>query len=289
MKKLIILLAIFTTVASMAQSVGINADGSAANASAMLDVSSTTKGFLPPRMTEAERNILSTTAASGLLIWCTNCGTAGELQAYNGTAWTNLIGNTASAATFVTIGTQKWATKNLDVTTYRDGTVIPQVTSHTEWAGLTTGAWCYYINQADNGTTYGKLYNWYAVNDSRGLAPVGWHIPTHTEWTTLTSFLGGDSVAGGKLKATGTTHWTTPNTAATDSKGFRGLPGGGRYIINSSSAFITINDYGIWWSSTVSTVDNTKAISITLDYSSASVYYNIPNKATGNSVRCVKD
>ncbi len=254
-------------------------------ASAALDITSTTKGLLPPRMTEAQRNILSTTATAGLLIWCSNCGTSGELQVYNGSAWTNLIGNTTSAATYVTIGTQNWATKNLDVTTYRDGTEIPQVTNYLEWRNLTTGAWCYYANETANGTIYGKLYNWYAVNDSRGLAPAGWHIPTYSEWTTLTTFIGGESVAGGKLKETGTTHWTTPNTAATDNYGFTALPGGSR----QSGVSYYINEFGTFWSSSPSSVDNYRAIVITLDYNSAPVYYNIWDRSFGYSVRCIKD
>ena len=210
MKKLFILLAIFTTVATTAQSVGINDDGSAANASAILDLKSTTQGFLPPRMTGAQRATI-TSPAQGLMIYCTDCGISGEPQYYDGTQWKNLIGGTATTSTArVTIGTQVWATVNLDVTTYSDGTAIPEVTNATAWAGLTTGAWCYYNNITANGTTYGKLYNWYAVagiwdeaskTDAtlrKKLAPTGWHVPTDAEWTTLTTFLGGETVAGGK-------------------------------------------------------------------------------------------
>jgi hypothetical protein len=110
----------------------------------------------------------------------------------------------------VTIGTQIWSSTNLDLTTYRDGTPIPQVTDPTQWTNLTTGAWCYYNNDPANGAIYGKLYNWYAVvgihdNDpntpNKILAPTGWHVPTDTEWTTLTTFLGGESIAGGKIQA----------------------------------------------------------------------------------------
>lgn len=140
----------------------------------------------------------------------------------------------------VTICTQTWATKNLDVTTYNDGTPIPQVTDPTAWANLTTGAWCYYNNYAANNATYGKLYNWYAaagIYDAaslanpalrKKLAPTGYHVPTDAEWTILTTCLGGESVAGGKMKSTGTSLWTAPNTAATNSSGFTGLPGGCR-------------------------------------------------------------
>src|SRR4030095_15485991 len=95
------------------------------------------------------------------------------------------------SAVLTTICDQDWMVKNLDVTTYRNGDIIPEVTDPTVWAALTTGAWCYYENNSTNGTTYGKLYNWYAVNDPRGLAPTGWHVPTDAEWTTLSTCLGG--------------------------------------------------------------------------------------------------
>ena len=102
----------------------------------------------------------------------------------------------------VTIGTQTWTSKNLNVTKYRNGDAIPQVQDKNAWAKLKTGAWCYYENNTANGTTYGKLYNWFAVNDTRGLAPKGYHIPTDAEWTILTDYLGGDTIAGTKMKST---------------------------------------------------------------------------------------
>ena len=99
----------------------------------------------------------------------------------------------------VVIGTQTWTTKNLDVETYRNGDPIPEEQDASTWANLTTGAWCYFANNTANGTTYGKLYNWYAVNDARGLAPNGYHIPTDAEWTILTDYLGGQLSAGTKM------------------------------------------------------------------------------------------
>ena len=98
----------------------------------------------------------------------------------------------------VKISNQLWTLKNLDEITYRNGDIIPHITDSVKWAGLTTGAWCYYNNDPNNNSTYGKLYNWYAVNDPRGLAPEGWHIPSKDEWTSLINFLGGDAAAGGK-------------------------------------------------------------------------------------------
>ena len=150
--------------------------------------------------------------------------------------------------TFVQIGQQVWMDKNLEVETYRNGDVIPQVTDAKEWAALKTGAWCYHSNNKANGVIYGKLYNWYAVNDPRGLAPKGWHIPSKAEWTTITTFLGGENVAGGKMKATGLSLWNSPNFGATNESGFSGLPGDTRY--NNIGMFGDIGSFGIWWSDT---------------------------------------
>ena len=293
MKKILILLAIFTTVATTAQSVGINDDGSAANASAILDLKSTTQGFLPPRMTGAQRATI-TSPAQGLMIYCTDCGISGEPQYYDGTQWKNLIGGTATTSTArVTIGTQVWATVNLDVTTYRDGTTIPQVTDPTQWSNLTTGAWCYYNNNSSSGTTYGKLYNWYAVagihdadpnTPNKVLAPTGWHLPTDAEWTTLTNTLGGTTVAGGKLKATGTSLWDTPNTDATNSSGFSGLPGGS---CNSSGTFGNIGIAGYWWSSSQGNISSAWLRYLAWNFGDA-VSFN-GNKRHGFSVRCLRD
>ena len=200
--------------------------------SALLDVTSTTKGFLPPRMTYAQRDAISN-PVMGLIICCTNCAATGEIQMFNGNSWTNMVGGTTSTAGIITITPtscgQTWMLKNLDVDRYRNGDPIPKVTDPSIWTSLTTGAYCYYNNDsATYAATYGKLYNWYAVHDPRGLAPEGWHIPSDAEWATLETCLGGSSVAGGKMKETGTTHWTAPNTDATNSSGFAGLPGGFR-------------------------------------------------------------
>jgi uncharacterized protein (TIGR02145 family) len=174
--------------------------------------------------------------------------------------------------------------KNLDVAFYRNGDPIPQVTDPTAWAALTTGAWCYYNNDPTQGNKYGKLYNWYAVNDPRGLAPQGWHVPSDAEWTTLETTLGGSSVAGGKMKEAGTLNWTTPNTSATNESGFAGLPGGGR---NYYGTFVTIGEYGYWWSSTESSTDG--AWSRYLGYNLGDVSRYGTNKVKGYSVRCLRD
>jgi uncharacterized protein (TIGR02145 family) len=129
----------------------------------------------------------------------------------------------------VKIGDQEWMIKNLETDHYRNAGPIPQVTDATAWAYLTTGAWCYYNNDSSQGKSYGKLYIWYAVNDPRGLAPAGWHIPNDTEWTTLEKSLGGASIAGGKMKEAGIQNWSISNTGNNNS-GWKGLPGGCRSV-----------------------------------------------------------
>ena len=191
----------------------------------------------------------------------------------------------------VIIGTQTWTTKNLDVATYRNGDAIPQVQDGIAWSNLTTGAWCYYYeNNPATGTTYGKLYNWYAVNDSRGLAPTGYHIPTDAEWTTLTTYLGGASVAGGKMKESGISHWISPNTDATNSSGFTGLPGGYRF---SNGDFYGIGTNGYWWGSSEGSpglpVSPFIAWYRSLYYDDGVVVRNYYYKTYGFSVRCLRD
>lgn len=145
----------------------------------------------------------------------------------------------------VVICDQTWMQKNLSVSTYRNGDPIPYVPDAAEWNSLTTGAWCYYNNDPATESTYGKLYNWYAVNDPRGLAPQGWHIPNNGEWISLENCAGGYFTAGGALKDTGTTLWTSPNTGATNSTGFTALPGGMR---TGGGSFISVGQVGNWWS-----------------------------------------
>lgn len=199
--------------------------------------------------------------------------------------------------TTVTIGTQTWTTKNLDVATYSDGTVIPQVTDPAAWGSLKTGAWCYYNNDAANGTTYGKLYNWYAVagihdtdpnTPNKKLAPTGYHVPSDAEWTTLTTYLGGGTVAGGKMKSTGTLLWNSPNQDATNSSGFIGLPGGYRSNVSNPGPFYSIGNYGVWWWSSPEAVTTTARFS-SLYYNDGIASWNIAIKVAGFSVRCLRD
>ncbi len=187
----------------------------------------------------------------------------------------------------VTICKQTWMQTNLDVSTYRNGDPIPQVTDPAEWDNLTTGAWCYFNNDPANGAVYGKLYNWFAVNDSRGLAPAGWHVPGDEEWTTLSNCLGGISVAGGAMKETGTTHWISPNTGATNRSGFTGLPGG----IRMGNIFTSMGKSGYWWSSTAVDVPfyENFAVMRSLYYETASIIFDYGYNKAGLSVRCLKD
>ncbi|WP_396217293.1 FISUMP domain-containing protein [Flavobacterium sp.] len=226
-------------------------------------------------------------------------GTTYYLRAYAtnaaGTAYGNEILFTTLAAVTcsvgeVTINNQIWSGCNLDVTAYRDGTPIPQVTDPSQWANLTTGAWCYYNNDPANGDIYGKLYNWYAVagihdNDpstpNKILAPTGWHVPSDAEWNTLTTFLGGLSVAGGMMKSTSTL-WQSPNTGATNSSGFTGIPGGHR-----GNNFESIGDIGVWWSSSEQSTQS--ASHRNLHYLDIHVTTWSTTKFYGYSVRCLRD
>jgi uncharacterized protein (TIGR02145 family) len=230
-------------------------------------------------MTTAQRDAISG-PASGLVIFNT---TTNSLEIKNSSGWISLSASFVALPSIV-IGTQQWMRENLDVLTYRNGDIIPQVTDATAWAALTTGAWCYYNNDVANGAIYGKLYNWYAVNDARGLAPQGWHIPTDAEWTTLGTLLGGDAAAGGKMKTTGTTRWTTPNAGATNESGFAGLPGGYR---NDNGTFSSVGDYGGWWSATE--VNSPNAWYRYLKYFFGSLYRTNFYKTNGFSVRCLRD
>ena len=185
----------------------------------------------------------------------------------------------------VSICCQRWMTKNLDVATYRNGDPIPRVDDATAWAALTTGAYCYFDNDSFSyAARYGKLYNWYAVNDSRGLAPEGWYIPTDFEWTTLGTCLGGSALAGGPMKDIGTTIWDPPNTGATNLSGFTGLPGGYRF---DTGVFAGISTYGLLWSSTEN--DAVTGWNRNLNFNDDDLSRASSNKQFGFSVRCLRD
>ena len=180
----------------------------------------------------------------------------------------------------IEIGTQTWMAENLKSTKYNDGSDIPFVLDVSAWALLTTPGYCWYNNDS---VGYGAIYNWYTVNTGR-LCPEGWHVPSDDEWTTLTDFLGGKSNAGGKLKETGTSHWQSPNTGATNETGFTGLPTGYR---NYGGGFNSINKYGFWWSSTE--WSSTGAWYRDVNFSYTYVDRSNSNKKSGATVRCLKD
>lgn len=189
----------------------------------------------------------------------------------------------------VIIGTQIWMKENLRTTKYNDGTPITYITDTTTW--ITAGeAYCWYANDsATYKTTYGALYNWYAVapssNGNRNICPTGWHIPTDGEWVTLTISLGGESIAGGKIKEEGTAHWIIPNTGADNSSGYTALPGGNRSFVDGS--FVGIGSIGFWWSSVDG--DFRSATNWGLYYGDSIAYRLYSRKSCGFSVRCLKD
>lgn len=231
-----------------------------------------------------------------------------------------------SNAQTVTIGTQVWMTKNLDVATFRNGDPIPEAKTNEEWkkAGENKQpAWCYYNNDPANGAKYGKLYNWYAVNDPRGLAPIGYHIPSVVEWTIIVEYLGGEEAAGKKMKST--TEWlnyttdglqtclncknwnqeyrskvpchvckdtrkvNVPKVTTTgngsNSSGFLGLPCGER-----SGIYGTFHEKGnatSFWGNNEE--DKEYAICLTLVHGSNTAWVHIDNKGNGQAIRCIKD
>lgn len=146
----------------------------------------------------------------------------------------------------VTIGTQVWTLYNLNVAKYRNGDPIPQITNTADWEATTSGAWCYYNNDPNNEAIYGKLYNHYALKDSRGLAPEGFRVPELADFQTLETYLGGVTVAGQKLKIAGDTYFKSPGgNTGTNSSGFRALPGGLRHGVANLS-FYSISDVGVF-------------------------------------------
>jgi uncharacterized protein (TIGR02145 family) len=186
----------------------------------------------------------------------------------------------------VIIGGQEWMGENLRTTTYSNGDAIPNVTDGGAWISLNDGAWSYYQNSMVYQNPYGKLYNWHVTSDPRNVCPSGWHVPTDGELTQLSNFLGGASVAGGKMKSTGTQYWQAPNIGASNESGFSAHPGGGRSYFNG--AFGDMGIIGYVWSSS-ETGQNT-AVSYSLGSSSATLFRADQTfKVAGASVRCLRD
>lgn len=183
--------------------------------------------------------------------------------------------------TSVKIGTQEWMIENLKTTKYRNGDPISKIgPADDSWSTLTTGA---FSNDYEETNKNGRLYNWYAVNDSRKLAPEGWHIPTEAEWTVLINFLGGEEIAGSKMKEKGTAHWCAPNTDSTNESGFTALPGDWRIEIG----FATGCGDASWWS--VDEENATKAHNLFVFEGSGEISRVTNDKYVGWGVRCIKD
>jgi uncharacterized protein (TIGR02145 family) len=285
---------------SFGQNVGIGT--LTPDSSAKLDIHSTAQGFLPPRMTFAQRNTI-VNPAQGLMVFCLDCDTCGQMQVYSGARWCTMTGAAAAAPSGATclygvrICSQVWSTRNLDVVTYRNGDTIPQVTDPASWGTLTTGAWCWYDNDPTNGKEYGRLYNWHAVNDPRGLAPIGWRIPTDHDWNVLIkcideaadttcSLCVQSPIAGGAMKEVGFLHWMAPNTGATNSSGFTALPAG--FVSNFSlNGFSNLQFLAGFWSANA--IDNTFVGIRSIDFNRGDIFRRAQFKTTGLSVRLIKD
>jgi uncharacterized protein (TIGR02145 family) len=187
----------------------------------------------------------------------------------------------------VTIGSQTWMAENLRTTVFKNGDKIPEVTGNLDWRNATSPASCTYGNteNEEDIASHGRLYNWFAVSDSRSLAPAGWHVATDADWKTLSSYLGGEAVVGGKLKETGTLHWKSPNTGGSNEAGFTAVPAGRREYTDGS--FINVGYNTFWWTSSPYNPDYSWYRQV--NYNTA--YVNPANfhKQYGFSVRCVKD
>lgn len=187
----------------------------------------------------------------------------------------------------IAIGNQVWMAEDLKTTRYYDGTPIPRVENYDEWAELTLPAYSWYNNDTAKREEFGALYNFYAVETGK-LCPEGWHVPSDEEWIILESSLGGASNAGGALKEAGTDHWKTPNTGASNESGFTALPGGYR---SYNGTFNWMRTYGLWWSSSEKSWYGgpPRVIYRDLRYDGQDMRRNISDKASGLSVRCIKN
>ena len=225
-----------------------------------------------------------------------------DFEGYNGSSWVSLTksNNTISGAQTVTdidgnvyrtvvIGSHTWMRENLKVSRYRNGDIIPEITRNIDWTLANEGGWCWYDNDSKNDRIYGKLYNWFTVEDTRGVCPTGWHVPTENEWIALENALS-NSQTGGKTKATGTFqegtgYWKSPNSFASNETGFTGLPGGLRVI----GFFQNLSERAAWWSSTTDVFSASQAHNRVAEYDNQSLEDFRSAKSFGNSIRCVKD
>ncbi len=220
-----------------------------------------------------------------LILAVTMMGAATELRAAGAASAVDIDNQSYNT---VGIGRQVWMKENLNVSRYRNGDQIRQAKTNKEWldAGAKgEGAWCYYGNDPGNAKKYGKMYNYFAVKDPRGLAPLGWHIPTAEEWQTIVKNLGGESVAGGKMKSKEAGSWKYPNHDASNSSGFTANPGGFRGMTDLEFKFAGENAY-FWSSSEFSATQSWCAL---LHFEHPNVIFTAEEKFEGSSVRCIRD
>ena len=185
----------------------------------------------------------------------------------------------------IKIGNQVWLAENLKTTHYNDGSPITHITDNALWLGPNAGAYCDYNNNPAYSDTFGRLYNWLAVNNGFYLAPKGFHVATDDEWTTLTNYLGGEDVAGSHLKEAGTKHWKSPNLGSSNEVGFTALPGGTRGYFG---VFRNIDSAGFWWCS-IPQYDKNDSWDRYIFYNDGSIYRGEESIDFGHSVRCVKN
>jgi uncharacterized protein (TIGR02145 family) len=220
---------------------------------------------------------LSIVVVSIAMITCSSCKKSIETS---DSTITDIDGNVYHT---VTNGTQVWMVENLRVANYNNGDPIPNIVDSLTWVNLSMGAYCWYNNDsATYNNPYGKLYNWYTVNTGK-LCPIGWHLPTYAQLTTLVNYLGGENIAGGKLKETGTAHWNTPNTGATNEAGFTALPSGVRY----NGIFARIGEASYLMSATQ--YNSGFAWHIGIYYNNSRINPGTGPVNHGFSVRCLKD
>lgn len=194
---------------------------------------------------------------------------------------------------------QEWMAENLRTTTYANGDPIPNVTASSKWnnkpdangnralgwADLTTGAWAHYNNDSQYENPYGKLYNGFTITDPRNVCPTGWHVPNNVDWVLLINHLGGEPVAGGKMKSTGTQYWESPNTAATNESGFSAVPSGFR----DEDGFYSLGKYGSWWSATTDPYNDDVLYNFYLDYEKGNVVETSNYRVSAHAIRCIMD
>lgn len=301
----IIICFIYNNLAQIsAQTVMITEDSSyIGENSAILDVKSNNKGFLPPRLTTMERQSISN-PANGLIVYDTDANMTFQ---YNGTTWNELVNNEVidslkkqiidlqimtgilvqdydgNIYKTVKIGTKRWMAENMRTTSFPNGNPITHITDSSLWANETDAAYCWYNNDSVNYSIYGALYTWDAA---KSICPQGWHLPTSLEWDTFFISLGGLNIAGGLLKETGLSHWSTPNTGATNSTGFTALPSGARGMDGS---FISLFTHAFFYTSTFDYLMYYQPEAFFLSYDTSSVTNLTLPENTGASVRCVKD